>query len=310
MKKWNNYWMYLTLGSFLAGCHAAQPAEQEAPANVRTPVTVTSVSETPISNYIQLNATSAFLQKSIVKANANGYVQSVNTQIGSYVKSGQQLFSVQTKESSSIGNSISILDSSFHFTGLNIMKANTVGYITELNHQSGDYVQDGEQLAVISNMNSFVFILNLPYELRPYLPLHKQVELVLPDGVKLKGIVASMMPSVDSVAQTQRVVIKVKADNSIPENLIAKVNILKSFKNNVLSLPKEAILTDESQTSFWVMKLVDSITAVKTEIKKGMSDKDRVEIISPTFSLTDKILLTGNYGLPDTAQVKIMTENP
>jgi len=57
---------------------------------------------------------------------------------------------MKTKEAQSIGNSISVLDSSLKFSGLINIKANDHGYITQLNHQTGDYVQDGEQLAAIS----------------------------------------------------------------------------------------------------------------------------------------------------------------
>ena len=32
---------------------------------------------------------------------------------------------------------------------------------------------------------------------------------------------------------------------------------------------------------------------------------DRVEILEPHFSLGDRILVNGNYGLPDTAKVNI-----
>ena len=38
------------------------------------------------------------------------------------------------------------------------IKAGSGGYISQVNHQPGDYVQDGEQLAVISDAGSFVFI--------------------------------------------------------------------------------------------------------------------------------------------------------
>jgi uncharacterized NAD(P)/FAD-binding protein YdhS len=83
--------------------------------------------------------------------------------------------------------------------------------------------------------------------------------------------------------------------------------VIKSYKSSAASLPKSAILTDETQADFWVMKMMDSSTAVKTPIKKGIETADRVEILSPVFSNTDKILVTGNYGLGDTAKVKIMT---
>ena len=137
----------------------APDAEAVAPVGF-TPVTVTTISEQPLAEYIELNAVSAFLQRSYVKANANGYLQSVNTYIGKPVENGQLLFTLKTKESQTIGNSISILDSTLKFSGLINIKANGHGYITQLNHQQGDYVQDGEQLAVISDGNSFVFLLS------------------------------------------------------------------------------------------------------------------------------------------------------
>lgn len=275
-------------------------------AEARTPVTVTTVDRGGLDNYIELNAVSAFLQKSYVKAVANGYLESANVYPGKYVEKGQTLFTLQTKESKSIGKTIEKLDTSLHFSGVTTIKANQNGYITQLDHQSGDYVQDGEQLAVISDRNSFVFLLDLPYELRPFVLGKKTVELVLPDGTKLTGAVGPTMPTVDSASQTQNVVIRVAGASSIPENLIARVRILKSQKNgNTQSLPKGALLTDETESNFWVMKLLDSATAVKVPVKKGIETTDRVEIVQPVFAPTDKILVTGNYGLPDTAKVKV-----
>ncbi|MHA4811362.1 efflux RND transporter periplasmic adaptor subunit [Flavitalea flava] len=270
-----------------------------------TPVTVTTVSQESLSDSIELNAVSAFLQKSYVKANANGYLQTANVYPGKYVDAGQALFTLKTKEAQSIGNSITLLDSTLKFSGLNRILAGQHGYITQLNHQSGDYVQDGEQLAVISDRNSFVFLLDLPYELRPYVLNKKEVELTLPDGQKLKGALGAVMPTVDSVSQTQNVMIRVNTTQAIPENLVAKVRILKVVREKTQSLPKAAILTDETESNFWVMKMTDSTTAVKTNIKKGMETRGRVEILSPVFLSSDRILLTGNYGLPDTAKVKI-----
>jgi hypothetical protein len=58
------------------------------------------------------------------------------------------------------------------------------------------------------------------------------------------------------------------------------------------------------------MKLIDSATAVKVPVKKGMETKDRVEILSPVFSADARILVTGNYGLPDTAKVKVEQPDP
>ncbi len=274
-----------------------------------TPVTIATVSNAPFNDSIELNAVSAFLQKSYVKANANGYLQSSDVYPGKYVEVGQPLFSLKTKEAQSIGNAIGQLDSSLRFSGINNIKANQHGYITQLNHQSGDYVQDGEQLAVISDRNSFVFLLNLPYELRPAVLGKHAATLLLPDGTRLTGTIGEIMPSVDSASQTQNVVIRVNTPTAIPENLIAKVRILRTARPKAQSIPRSALLTDETESNFWVMKLLDSATAVKVPVKKGIETADRVELLSPIFSPDDKILVTGNYGLPDTAKVKVEINN-
>ena len=296
-----------------AGCHAQQDTQdkKEAPAEARsategTPVTVTGVKVGAMEETVEVNAVSAFQLKTFIKANTNGYLQTVNARLGSYVEKGQELFVLKTKESQTLGNTIRILDSALHFTGNMHIKSPGSGYITQLNYQAGDYVQDNEQLAVITDTRSFVFLLDLPYELKPYLAANKSLKLRLPDGTVLDGYVANAMPTVDAVSQTQSYVIKVNTNKSIPENLIAKVSLVKSAKGNITSLPKAAVLTDEVQSHFWIMKMTDSVTAVKVPVQKGMENADRVEIIAPRLSPADKVLLTGNYGLPDTAKVSIV----
>lgn len=270
-----------------------------------TPVTVTAISSEPMAEYIELNATSAFLQKAYVKASTSGYVKTVNAAIGKMIGAGQTAFVLKTKEAESIGNTINLLDTSFKFSGIINIRAGTSGYVTELNHQPGDFVQEGEQLAVISDIRSFVFVLNLPYELRPYVINKEYVELLLPDGKSLVAHISSFTPVVDSASQTQNIILTVN-DRSLPINLIAKVKIVKNEKTSTVSLPKQSVLSDEIQKNFWVMKLLDSATAVKVPVKTGMETNDRIEILSPTFTSGDRFLLTGNYGLSDTAKVKII----
>jgi multidrug efflux pump subunit AcrA (membrane-fusion protein) len=260
-----------------------------------------------MAEYIELNATSTFLQKAFVKASTNGYISSVAAQVGKMISSNQTAFVLKTKEAQSIGNSINVLDSSFKFSGIINIRAGTSGYVSEVNHQPGDYVQEGEQLAVISDINSFVFILNLPYELRPYVLNKGRVELLLPDGKTLTASISSTMPVVDSASQTQNIVLKVN-DRSLPTNLIAKVRVIKTAKTTTVSLPKQSVLADETQTKFWVMKVIDDTTAVKVLVTKGMETNDRIEILTPQFSGSDKFLLTGNYGLEDTAKIKIIQQ--
>lgn len=308
MIKLLNYFLCCIAIAGLISCGADSASTAEPVPDAGIPVTVTTISFGPLAESVELNATSVFQLKTFIKANATGYLQSVNAQLGNYINKGQQVFVIKTKEAEALGNTINALDSSFRFTGLVHIKSPGSGYVTTLNYRNGDYVQDGEQLAIISDRNSFVFLLDLPYELKPFLTGNKNIQLKLPDGTQLNGYVASLMPTVDPVSQTQGIVIKVNGNQQIPEGLIAKVVLVKKSKTNAVSLPKEAVLTDEVQGEFWVMKLIDSVTAVKVAVKKGLENGSSVEILSPVFSMNDKILLTGNYGLSDTARVTVLQQ--
>jgi len=272
---------------------------------VVTPVSVTHPTVGSMDETVDVTAVSSFLLKYYVKSNTNGYLQSVGVEMGKYVSRGQDLFVLETKESRSLGNTVNALDTSLHFSGVIRIKAPGDGYITQLTYHSGDYVQDGEQLAVISDARSFVFLLNLPYELKPYLADNHTLQLHLPDGSVLGGTVSEALPSVDPASQTQQYVIRVRTAKAIPENLIAKVTLVRQEKSGTVSLPKEAVLSDETQSQFWIMKMTDSTTAVKVPVQKGMETADRVEILNPPLKAADVVLLTGNYGLPDTAKVKV-----
>lgn len=298
--------LYFLLLAGLCACNASQPpVEEDNATDPVTPVTVTQPVQETLSDSVSLNATATFLQQSYARANTAGYIQNIHLQPGQAIRAGQLLFTVRTRESRSIGNAVNLLDSSFKFSGINNVTAATSGYITQLNHQQGDYVQEAEQVAVISDQSSFAFVLNVPFELRNAVTLQKHVSLLLPDSTRLPGVVSAIMPSADSSAQTQKVVVKVAANANLPENLVAQVRIQRTAHAQAITLPRAALLTDETQSEYWIMRMLDSNTAVKVPVQKGLELDGKVEITAPQLSLTDRILVSGNYGLADTAKVQV-----
>ncbi len=301
------YFFVLFVGLLVASCNSSSSDSSDETPDVRTPVTVTTVSHFSLNEYIELNATSTYMQQNYVKSNLNGYIEKSNIKYGDYVHVGQPLFVLKTKEARAIGNSVNRLDSSFNFSGVNVLRSNASGYVMDVSHQPGDYVQDGEQLAVISDAQSFMFVMNVPYEDKPYVSIGKHVDILLPDNEVLPGIIASSLPAIDSVSQTQQYSIRVNAGHSIPKDLIAKVKILKKSVQDAQTLPKQSVLSDQTQTNYWVMKLINDSTAVKVPVKTGVEQGDTVQVLSPQFDPNTKILSGGNYGLSDTAGVIIQS---
>lgn len=278
----------------------------EIPVDASIPVTLTTINTSGITSYIDLNATATYLVRNTIKANTTGYLNSVNVNANDFVTNGSVLFSIKTKEAKVLGNTINKIDPTLNFGGAIKVRSNASGIVTMVNVQQGDYVQDGDPLVTINDANSFALVLSLPYELKKYVSLGQQLNVSLPDGTSKIAIVQKFSPTVDATSQTQNVVLKINGKHDIPENLIVKVRINKTVNTKTISLLKAAVLSDETLTDFWIMKMINSNTAIKIPVEKGIQTDDRIEIISPILTPDDKILLTGNYGVADTIKVKVM----
>ena len=289
----------------LQGCKpkTENAGEEEKPVSPKTPVTLTIITNGPMSDSIALNGVSSFLKKNMIKSSATGYIQQVNIKVGHFVQQGQVIFTIKTKEAAAFTSAT--IDSLLKFNGRFDIKATGSGIISELDKHEDDYVADGEQLCVIAQKNSLVFLLNVPYEFNKMVHIGEACNIELPDKSLLSGTIDSKLSAMDAVSQTESFVVKANADKELPENLIARIRLLKTIKGNALVLSKEAVLTDETEENFWVMKMVNDSTAVKVTVVKGLEASGRVEILSPKFSAGDRIILTGNYALPDTALVQI-----
>jgi multidrug efflux pump subunit AcrA (membrane-fusion protein) len=294
-------WIIITVTS----CNqAAVTSESEEESVIITPVTVVPVTYKPVTENIDLPAVTAFINKSIVRSATTGTVESISVAIGENVKKDQLLCTIRTREASAISNSLKG-DSTLSFTGRINISATKEGVISSVSHQNGDFVQEGDELAVISEQNSLVFILDTPFELVKYVEQNRNCKIQLPDNQIINGTVTGKLPEMDTQSQTVRYVIKPSYSGHLPANLNAVVSIVKSSRAKAAILPKSAVLGNETQTEFWVMKLINDSTAIKIGVTKGFENNEEVEISSPDFLQSDRIILTGSYGLPDTARIII-----
>lgn len=269
---------------------------------VTTPVMITHPGIQSLTNAISFNAVSVFRNKSILKSSFSGYVQKVFVNAGDAVTKGQPLFILKTKEAKAIGP---LNDSVLQFTGNIKIRSNQDGYITQLNFQQGDYVMEGDQLCALANEHSFVFLLSVPFEFCQSVKVGKSCDVLLPDGRHINGYISSGLPSVDSISQSLQYLVRIPGKWRLPEKLTARISVITAIVHDAIVLPKSALLTDETENSWWVMKMLNDSIAVKIPVEKGLETDSLVQILSPVFSLSDNILISGNYGLSDTAMVHI-----
>ncbi len=302
--------LYLLLCLILA-C-GSKPQPEDNPQTTKTPVSVTSIHTQPMNSYLSLNGTTTYLKKETVRATVAGYIVQNNIVMGGEVRRGQQLFELQTKEARAL-RSVNVKDTLLQFSGTIPIKASLSGVVSQVYQQQGAYVQDGDSLANVLVPGSLVFLLNVPFEDASYVEAGTQCQIILSSSDTLQGTVADVVPRVNATSQVEQFLVRLSsrqpaAGRIIPENLNVVVNIPKVTRPQAQTLPRQSVMTNETQTDFWVMKLLNDTIAIRVPIVKGIDTGQLVAIDSPQFVPSDRFVLQGAYGLPDTAYVSINQE--
>jgi multidrug efflux pump subunit AcrA (membrane-fusion protein) len=170
----------------------------------------------------------------------------------------------------------------------------------------GGYVVEGTLLCNLVDISDLLVQVNVPFENHNLVKQGMRCRLFLPDNSQMEGNVLQIRPYINETSQTQEVLIKPTGSRSLPENMNLTAAFLKSGSVETLLLPKKAILTNETQDMFWVMKIVQDSIAVVVPVKTGIKNDSLVEILSTGLALGDKIILEGAYGLEDSSLVNIV----
>lgn len=308
MKKYFNYILLFSC-LFLFACKTApKELEEKEILNPKSIVQVVNVRRGSVEDELILSATTIYLKRNVVTATIPAFITNVRIKLGDAVNKGDILYELESKERRALGNNVSKMDTSLTNFGIIKIKASATGIISTLDKQQpGDYVLEGTQLCTIAESNDLAFQVNVPYEFSAFTKVGKSCIIQLPDTSTHKAQFTKVLTAMNALAQTQTVLAKCNENLFLPENMIVKVTILKESNSNKQVLPKSCILSDEMMKEFWVMKLINDSTAVKVPVAIGNKNSVNSEVITPQFNSKDRIISIGNYGLPDTALVKITT---
>ncbi len=287
----------------LSSCKNKKADEDKSDFKAYPDVRITHVTFGRISDYVEMNATARYLKTSVVSSPIDGYILHAYIEPHQMVKAGQVLYTIQTKESRALGNGEQGING--RFSGTDTLRARSQGYVSETYYQGGDYVAAGDKVLTVKESSSLVFLLNMPYEWKKLVFPGMSVVLVLPDNSRIIGRVRQISHEVDPVNQTQKVVLTVNNPEQFSEGLIAKVSLPGNTLDHTAILPRDAVLANETETRYWVMKMINDSIAVKVPVTIGILTRDSVGILSPEFKKTDRILIYGNYAIPDTLQVNL-----
>lgn len=273
-------------------------------------VTVVNIEKKSIRDTLFFNASSFYNNKATVQSPITGYLSSTKVVNGMNVSKGDFLFEVVTKEYNALKSETGLLDTldiGIHAGKVHVL-APSNGQVSDLIFHQGQYVQEGNAICNIIDLSSLMFKLYVPLENRAYIRTGNPCNVLLPDGQIIPGKINNLLAKTEINTQTETYYLRTASALKMPEGLNVKAFIVKQNNEEAQMIPKNAVLSDETLTKFWVMKVINDSTAVKTPVEVGKTFGNEIEIHKPEFSPGDKIVATGNYGLPDTSNIYINTE--
>ena len=272
----------------------------------KTNVEVTHIQEGIVEDNLELFATTVYLKRNLISAPIPAFITAVNIRLGDHVNEGDVLFELESKERRALKGDTSFANHTLEGFGILKIKASASGIITTLDkQQTGDYILEGTKMCTISESADLAFQINVPYEYIDLVQPGGKCKIVLPDNKVRTATITTPLTTMNLNSQTETVLAKSPGKLFLPENLIVKVLINKSKGKESQILPKSCVQTDEMMKNFWVLKLINDSTAVRTPVEIGRHSEKEIEIISLHFNRAERIIETGGYGLGDTAYVKI-----
>lgn len=251
-------------------------------------------------------ATTVYLQKSELTAPISGYLTQVHMRPGDPVHKGDLLYQIESKERKALGSWPIGGDSAGSAFGTFRVLAPVSGFVTRMDKQQpGDFVTEGQPLCSVADPTTVLFQLNIPYEQIALAQQNPLCRIDLPDGTSVDARIIRPLTQVNPGSQTAPFLARPEGYRFFPEGLIASACLVGYRKKDAQLLPVKALLSDELMRHFWVMKLVNDSMAVKISVTVGQKNDSLVEIVQPVFSSSDRVLTDGNYGLPDTAMVRL-----
>ncbi|MBZ0201000.1 MAG: HlyD family efflux transporter periplasmic adaptor subunit [Ignavibacteriaceae bacterium] len=268
-------------------------------------VKVASPVRTNLTQYSILNATTVFIKKETVRSTIPGFIKKGFVNIGDFVNPGKDLFVIKTRESSA-SDSSGIMIGEKLYTGEVLIQAHSSGVVTEVLYNEGDYVIESERLALISVPSSLRLYLDVPYQLVSKINRQTRYAVILPDGKTVYAIVENIVPVIDQVTQTQKYILKFVSNITLPESLNVNLLFPVNRVSNAFAVPKSSVMSHETMDSFWVMKLLNDTISVKCKIQKGIETDSLIEVVNSSLNISDRIIVSGAYGLPDTAKITMV----
>jgi membrane fusion protein (multidrug efflux system) len=166
-------------------------------------------------------------------------------------------------------------------------------------------VNVGTQLFVLSDFTPLLARVHVPSKEFNKLKPDQPVDLVLESsGIKLKGRIRLVSPTIDPSSGTIKVTIEI---NQYPAGVrpgdFAQVSIVTERRNNSTLVPKIAVVNDRGEQIVYVSQA--DTTAERRVVEVGFQDDQNAEIIQGV-TLGERVVVKGQRSLKHGAAIKVL----
>jgi membrane fusion protein (multidrug efflux system) len=179
------------------------------------------------------------------------------------------------------------------------------GVVTHRQVEVGDDITTNQDLFVVADFDPLLARVHIPEKdlgkVRVGQSAYLEAESL--PGQPFIGRVARTSPIVNPDSGTLKVTVEVHDARDLKPGSFVTVNIVTRVKPDALVIPKKALILESDMDR--VYHIVGD-TARVVRVERGLSDAERVEILSG-LSPGDLVITRGQHGLPDGARVRIVT---
>jgi len=185
------------------------------------------------------------------------------------------------------------------------IKALSEGFITERLIEVGDRVNANEQVYTIEDFKPLLIRVYVPtsdaIKLQPGMQAEVITEVL--KGTAFTGLVKLINPRIDNQTGTVKTTIEVFDESfRLKPGMFVEVRIAIGAKENVLTIPRRAILYKQNKTYVFVM---NQNQVSQREVLLGLNEEDLVEVTNG-LAEGDVIVVVGVEGLKDGQRVDVV----
>lgn len=185
------------------------------------------------------------------------------------------------------------------------IRALAEGYITERLVEVGSRVNPNQQVYTIEDFKPLLIRVFVPtsdaIKLKTGMPAEVTTEVL--KGTEFKGDVKLINPRIDTQTGTVKVTIEVFDETlRLRPGMFVEVRIVLGQKENVLVVPRKAILYKQNKTYVFVLNR-NHVT--QREVSLGLTEEDEVEVIDGVVE-NESIVVVGVEGLKDGQRVDVV----